>query len=266
MRISKLILLLVPVLLWSPDVVLGQTVGSIAGVVRDATGALLPGVTVEASSPVLIEKVRVAQTDEQGQYKIVDLRPGVYTVTFTLAGFSASKREGVELTTGFTATVNGDLKLGAVEETITVTGATPVVDIHNVVAHNVFSSKVLQSLPTPNTNYASLAALIPGATLGSATHQNVGGNQAEQATMGLHGMNTDQRLLIDGMRYGSMEGTGTTRTWAHQFSACPGNNRRDERLGRGGNRRHPVQPRPERWWKRLQDKPLRELRRPAHGR
>src|SRR5262249_19739344 len=73
--------------------------GAIAGVVRDATGAILPGVTVEAASPALIEKVRTVVSDEQGQYKIVELRPGAYTVTFTLTGFSTVKREGIELTT-----------------------------------------------------------------------------------------------------------------------------------------------------------------------
>src|SRR6188474_2087481 len=105
---------------------------SITGVVRDTSGAVLPGVTVEAASDVLIEKVRSVVTDGSGQYRIVDLRPGVYTVTFTLPGFSLFKREGLELTTGFTATVNGDMKVGSLEETVTVTGATPVVDVQNV--------------------------------------------------------------------------------------------------------------------------------------
>src|SRR5881227_3629743 len=82
------------------------TNGSIAGVVRDPTGAVLPGVTVEAASPALIEKVRTVVTDQQGNYKIVDLRPGTYTVSFTLAGFAALKRESLDLTTGFTAVVN----------------------------------------------------------------------------------------------------------------------------------------------------------------
>jgi hypothetical protein len=95
--------------------------GSIAGIVRDATGAVLPGVTVEAASPALIEKVRTVVSDGEGQYKVVDLRPGTYSVTFSLAGFSNVKREGVELTTGFTATVNADMKVGSLEETITVT-------------------------------------------------------------------------------------------------------------------------------------------------
>src|SRR5712692_4504073 len=90
--------------------------GNIAGVVRDTSGAVIPGVTVEAASPALIEKVRVVVTDGQGLYKIVDLRPGVYTVTFILTGFNTFRREGIELSTGFTATVNADLKVGRVEE------------------------------------------------------------------------------------------------------------------------------------------------------
>src|SRR5438445_6778322 len=105
--------------------------GIIAGGVRDATGAVLPGVTVEASSPALIEKVRSVVTDGEGQYKIVELRPGTYTVTFTLTGFSTVKRQGVELTAGFTAPVNAELRVGSLEETITVSGASPVVDTQN---------------------------------------------------------------------------------------------------------------------------------------
>src|SRR6476619_1568562 len=96
------------------------TTGAMAGVARDTSGAVLPGVTVEASSPALIEKVRSVVTDAAGQYKIVDLRPGTYTVTFTLTGFSVFKREGIELTGSGTVTINADMKVGALEETITV--------------------------------------------------------------------------------------------------------------------------------------------------
>src|SRR5471030_1073664 len=95
---------------------------SLAGTVKDASGAVLPGVTVEAASPVLIEKVRTVVTDGQGQYKIIDLRPGTYSVTFTLSGFNALKRDGIVLTSDFTATVNADLRVGDVAETVTVTG------------------------------------------------------------------------------------------------------------------------------------------------
>src|SRR4249920_3459573 len=101
--------------------------GTIAGVVKDDTGAVLPGVTVEAASPVLIEKARTAVSDSAGQYKVEQLRPGVYTVTFSLTGFSAVRRQGIDISAGFTAPVNASLKVGAVTETITVSADTPVV-------------------------------------------------------------------------------------------------------------------------------------------
>ena len=104
---------------------------AITGVVKDTSGGVLPGVTVEAASPALIEKVRSVVSDDTGQYRIVDLRPGTYSVTFTLPGFSTVRREGIELTGTFVATVNGDLKVGALEETITVTGETPIVDVQS---------------------------------------------------------------------------------------------------------------------------------------
>jgi len=113
---------------------LAQQASGIAGVVRDASGAVLPGVTVEAASPELIEKVRTAVTDGEGRYNIIHLRPGTYSVTFALRGFTTVKREGIELPVGFTATVNADLKVAAIEETITVTGETPLVDTHTRVA------------------------------------------------------------------------------------------------------------------------------------
>src|SRR6266480_4835029 len=105
--------------------------GSITGVIKDPSGAVLPGVTVEAASPALIEKVRSVVSDGTGQYRIQDLRPGTYTVTFTLPGFSTVKREGIELTGAFVATVNADLRVGSIEETITVSGETPVVDVQS---------------------------------------------------------------------------------------------------------------------------------------
>src|SRR5579862_5457007 len=108
-----------------------QTSASISGNVKDATGAVLPGVTVEAASPALIERVRTAITDNSGQYRIEDLRPGAYSVTFTLAGFSVVKREGIELSGSATALVNADMRVGGLEETITVTGEAPIVDVQN---------------------------------------------------------------------------------------------------------------------------------------
>src|SRR6187549_152232 len=125
MTIHRRVALLVTLLVLSvPAIGAAQssTTGAIAGVARDASGAVLPGVTVEAASPVLIEKVRTVVTDGQGLYKIIDLRPGTYSVSFSLPGFSTFKRDGLELSTGFTATVNAEMKVGTLEETVTVTG------------------------------------------------------------------------------------------------------------------------------------------------
>src|SRR4030095_265354 len=104
----------------------------IAGVVKDASGSVLPGVTVEASSPALIEKSRAAVTDGDGNYRIISLRPGVYQVTFSLPGFSTVIRAGIELTSNFTASVNADMKIGTLEETVTVTGESPIVDTQSI--------------------------------------------------------------------------------------------------------------------------------------
>src|SRR5204862_1906139 len=132
---------------------------------KDATGGVLPGVTVEAASPALIEKSRSVISDEAGQYKIIDLRPGTYTVTFTLSGFSAVKREGVELPPNFTATVNADMRVGAVEETITVSGASPVVDVQTAARTQVLNSELLMALPTAR-NFQTAALALPGPNAG----------------------------------------------------------------------------------------------------
>src|SRR5712692_9448483 len=120
---------------------------SLTGTVRDASGGVLPGVTVEASSPALIEKTRTAVTDGSGQYRIVDLRPGTYSLTFTLPGFTTVKRDGIELTGSQTLTIPADMKVGALAETITVTGESPVVDVQTARREIVLQDKVIQSLP-----------------------------------------------------------------------------------------------------------------------
>src|SRR6476469_4788701 len=121
---------------------------SIRGVVKDSSGAVLPGVTVEASSPALIEKTRSAVTDGTGQYAIEDLRPGAYAVTYSLSGFTSVRREGVELTGTFVATLNVDLKVGNVSETITVSGETPVVDVVSAKQQATVSNDTIAAIPT----------------------------------------------------------------------------------------------------------------------
>ena len=175
-------LLALPVLLLVPATASAQAVtgGSIAGVVKDSSGAVMPGVTVEAASDALIEKVRSVVTDDQGQYKIVDLRPGAYNVTFTLAGFSSLRREGLELTTGFTATVNAELRVGTVEETITVTGASPIVDVQNTRVQAEYSRELIDALPYSKT-LTAYTSMIPGVTGGiySVITRDVGGTAGE---------------------------------------------------------------------------------------
>src|SRR5262245_22969985 len=139
--------------------------GAISGVVKDTTGAVLPGVTVEAASPALIEKTRSVVTDSQGQYKILDLRPGTYSVTFTLPGFSTVVRSGLELTAAANLPVNADMKVGAIEETLTVTGATPVVDVQSTRQQAVMSRDVLDSIPR-SRDAALTAGLLVGVTAG----------------------------------------------------------------------------------------------------
>jgi hypothetical protein len=176
---------------------------SIAGVVRDNTGGVLPGVTVEAASPVLIEKVRTAVTDDAGQYRIVDLRPGTYVVTFTLPGFTAVKREGVELQGSITATINADLRIGGLEETITVSGSAPVVDVQGVQQQRVLSKEVIDTLPTGRTT-TNVAVLIPGMVLSttfSGEGQDVGGNTGDvMQSLSIHGgRGGDTRRMVDGL-------------------------------------------------------------------
>src|SRR5262252_1293458 len=130
MRVARS-LAIFTVLTLLPGAAFAQVQATLTGTVKDTSGAVLPGVTVEASSPVLIEKTRSAVTDGTGQYRIVDLRPGTYTVTFTLTGFQTVKRDGIELTGSLVATINADMKVGAVEETITVSGETPIVDVQS---------------------------------------------------------------------------------------------------------------------------------------
>ena len=190
-------------LLWLamvPGIARAQALGSVAGVVRDTSGAVMPGVTVEAASPALIERVRTVVTDSQGLFTIVDLRPGTYSVTFTLPGFNTVKREGIDLPAGFTATVNGELRVGALEETITVTGASPTVDTRNVVSQRVFSRDVLDAIPTA-TGFASRGYLIPGMVVGTGQSQDVGGSGGERGgSLTFHGSKGgDFQPFLDGM-------------------------------------------------------------------
>ena len=175
---------------------------SIAGTVTDTTGGVLPGVTIEVRSPALIEQVRAAVSDGNGQYLVSDLTAGVYTVTFSLPGFSTFVRDGIELTGTGTASVDGQMQVGSVEETITVTGAAPVVDVQNVQQQAVMTREVVDTIPT-GKYFNNLGVLVPGMTTGTTygVGQDVGGQSGQShQRMSIHGgAQDDQRIMVDGM-------------------------------------------------------------------
>src|SRR4029077_18974305 len=146
---------------------------TLTGVVKDASGAVIPGVTVEAASPVLIEKTRSVVTDATGGYTIRDLRPGTYTLTFTLEGFSTVTREGLELPSNFTMTVNTELKVGTLQEALTVTGASPIVDVQSTTKSQVLNREALDSIPTGRT-IQGMGQLITGVSL---NQPDIGGSK-----------------------------------------------------------------------------------------
>ena len=189
-------LLVVSAFLLLPALASAQS--SIVGVVRDASGAVLPGVTVEASSPALIDKVRSITTDAEGRYRIVDLRPGLYTVMFTLPGFSSVRREGIQLRAEFTATVNADMAVGAIEETLTVTGEAPIVDTRSSRAQVQFERDTLEALPGAG-RLTTLSSVLPGATLTQENNRGVGGTSDRTHTRySVHG-GPEAQPIIDGM-------------------------------------------------------------------
>jgi hypothetical protein len=189
-----------------PISALAQT-SSITGTVRDDSGAVMPGVTVEAASPALIEKVRSTITSGSGQYAILALRPGIYTVTFSLPGFTTVVREGIELTSDFTATLNIDIKVGTLEETITVTGESPIVDTQGITQRVVMTAEVREALPT-GRNIQAVGIMIPGTTLavggGGALSRDVGGSgNLQQSPLQYRGSG-DTVQTIEGIRLNNL--------------------------------------------------------------
>ncbi|HKH74337.1 MAG TPA: carboxypeptidase-like regulatory domain-containing protein, partial [Vicinamibacterales bacterium] len=198
-----------------PSVVYAQA--SIAGVVKDASGAVLPGVTVEAASPVLIEKVRSVVTDDSGQYRIVDLRPGTYSVTFTLPGFSVIKREGIELTGSFNATINADLKVGGLEETITVTGESPIVDTQSIRRQTTLDHEILTTAPTARS-WAATAVLIPGIVTQAGAAADVQVTPQMTVFGGMGGRGNEGRMQVDGLNTGAALNGGGVSTYVADVS------------------------------------------------
>jgi hypothetical protein len=199
------------VLLAVPVASHAQTLGTIAGVVKDVSGAVLPGVTVEVASPALIEKIRTAATDGAGQYAVIDLPPGTYSVTFTLTGFGGVKRDGVDVLANFTASVNAELKVGAVAETVTVTGESPLIDVQGTITNRAVTPDVIKAIPNGGTMY-QLAAMMPGVFISGG--QDVGGSSGSPvgAQLSTHGgPGSDEVQLLDGVRIGNMMGGSRTQ-------------------------------------------------------
>jgi len=206
----------------APNVVFAQA--AITGVVKDPSGAVLPGVTVEAASPALIEKTRSAVTDGSGQYRIIDLRPGTYAVTFTLPGFNTLQRTGVELAGEFTATINAEMKVGGLEESVTVSGEAPVVDVQSVNRQRVLTKEVMDTIPA-GRSHLDFAALVPGLQVNVSgtrgTLADVGGtNNLQNMTLTMHGGRSyDTRLMVDGIRVGNAGSGGEFTNYVPDMGA-----------------------------------------------
>ena len=242
---------------------------SIAGVVRDASGGVLPGVTVEVASPALIEKVRTAITNDEGRYSIVSLRPGIYTVTFTLPGFGIVKQEGIELTSDFTANVNADMKVGTLEETITVTGESPIVDTQAITQRHVMTRDVLDVLPT-GRNIQAVGIMIPGTALalggGGALSRDVGGSgNLQQSPLQYRGSG-DTVQTIEGLRLNNLCAQGAVQRRLLERRQLRGTElRHRRRLGGDGPGRHARQHGAARWRQPVPRSVVRQLRRRVVG-
>jgi hypothetical protein len=203
-RVRVLILAALACAVLRPTAAFAQS--AFSGSVKDTTGAILPGVTVEAASPVLIEKTRSVVTDAQGRYTIVDLRPGVYTLTFTLAGFGSLVRSGLELQSNVTVPVSVELRVGAIEESVTVSGASPLVDVQAASRNQVLTRDIIDALPVTR-NLQSVGAIVPGVKM---NRPDVGGSQMmEQIAQSTHGSATkDITMQVDGMSINSTMSDG----------------------------------------------------------
>jgi hypothetical protein len=196
---------------------LGFAQATITGVVKDASGAVLPGVTVETSSAVLIEKTRTAVTDGTGLYRIEGLRPGTYDVVFTLPGFQTLKREGIELSGTFVATINADLKVGNLDETITVTGETPIVDVQSVRRQTTLTNDLLTTVPSARS-WAAIAVLFQGITIQAGTSADIQVTPQMTVFGGAGGRTNEGRMLVDGLGTGAALNGGGVSTYVADIS------------------------------------------------
>src|SRR5262245_1542965 len=207
-RRSTLLALFV-ILLWLPSAARAQS--AIAGAVRDTSGGVLPGGTGGAPGEALIEQGAPVTTDGAGQYKIVDLRPGVYTVTFTLTGFQTFKRQAIELPTDFTATINAEMRVGALEESVTVSAASPVVDVQNASHMQVLNRDAMDEIPTGRT-IQGLGQLVVGISLNLP--DTAGARGMQQTYMSTHGQSAaNNTVMVDGMMVNGLMADGAVQSY-----------------------------------------------------
>src|SRR5688500_3090656 len=196
---------------------LAHAQATLAGLVKDASGAVLPGVTVEASSPALIERTRSTITDGNGQYQIVDLRPGTYAIKFTLQGFTIVERGDVQVTGGGVISINAEMRVGTVQETIVVTGESPIVDVQTSTRRQqVLDGDVVQALPA-SRGYGNYIAAVPGiqvSGLGSSAQPS----QSFFASRG--GRSGEGTIQIDGMTVGSSVGGGGVSGYRYDMNTA----------------------------------------------
>ena len=190
-------MLVAVILLSGVTPLVAQNLGAIAGVVKDQSGSVVPGATVEVASPALIEGRRTATTGNSGEYRVVDLRPGEYTVTFTHEGFRSVKRENITLGASFTVTVDAELAVGQAAQQVTVSDAPPLVDVQNSLSETAMDRATLDTLPTGRDPFA-VGQVIPGVTTSTP---DVGGTSGmQQATLQVHGSAAnDNVFMVDGM-------------------------------------------------------------------
>ncbi len=208
---SSVVVVLLLAALALPGAAYAQQASGIAGLVEDNLGGVLPGVTVEVASPALIEGTRTAFTDGEGRYTVTNLPPGTYDVTFSLPGFSTVVQEGIELASGFTATIDAAMQVGGLEETVTVTGVSPLVDVQNVRQQTRVTNELRAALPSGGQGLMAVTKLVPGMT--SALDQGGGGalgiygsNQSTSSTYHGKGSTTDS---YDGMQVNNLSGIGS---------------------------------------------------------
>jgi hypothetical protein len=173
-----------------------QTAAAIIGQVTDESGAVLPGVTVTVTGPALQVPQIAEVTDARGEYRVTPLPIGTYTVVYSLSGFQTVRRENVRLTVGFAAQLDVKLGLGSIEESITVSGASPIVDVSSSAPATILTRETLELTPTSRNGIISLLAQVPSVR---ANLDVGGGTLGDPPTYRLHGMEAQSWVTLEGV-------------------------------------------------------------------